>query len=141
MSLKLYSFITTLILVCAPTLVLAQANTGNPFPPANTGDPLPTANSTFILQNPLSFGTLCGLLKAVFNALLTIGIPIAVFFIVYAGFLFVTARGNPEGLKKAKLNALYVVVGIAVFLGAWLLTQIVSATIQSLGGPAMSSCS
>lgn len=69
-----------------------------------------------------------------------IGIPVATLFIVWAGFLFVVARGKPEALTKAKANALYVAIGVAVFLGAWFLAQIIAATIQALGGPSIASC-
>lgn len=94
----------------------------------------------FTLKNPLSFNNICGLFKAIFNTLMIIGVPVAVFFIVYAGFLFVVARGRPEKLGDAKRNAAYVAVGIAVFLGAWFLAQIIAATIQALGGPGIMSC-
>ena len=97
-------------------------------------------NSAFTFENPLNFDTVCGFLKAVFNALIIIGIPIATLFIVWAGFLFVWARGNPEALTKAKKNAGWVVLGLAIFLGAWFLSQIIAATIHMLGGPSITSC-
>jgi hypothetical protein len=99
-----------------------------------------TLGHSATLKNPLGFESLCGFLKAVFNAAVTIGIPIAVLFIVWAGFLFVLARGRPDALQRAKTNAMYVVIGLAVFLGAWFLSQIIAATISALGVPSISSC-
>ena len=88
--------------------------------------------STFQLQNPLGFNTICGLVKAIFNALLALGAPIAVLFLVYAGFKFIIARDDTTKLKEARSNLVHVVAGIAIFLGAWVLGQVIAATINSL---------
>jgi mannose/fructose/N-acetylgalactosamine-specific phosphotransferase system component IIC len=68
------------------------------------------------------------------TAAIQIGIPIAVLFIVYAGFKFVLARGSPEKLKEARQNFLWTIIGIAIFLGAWLLASVVANTVNALGG-------
>ena len=75
------------------------------------------------------------------SALLTLAIPVAILFLVYAGFLFVWARGNPVGLKRAKWNLFYVVIGIGIFLGAWVLGQIIANTLTSLANTAGQSTS
>lgn len=113
----------------------SQFGGGTPVPPSQFG-----SSKSQTLQNPLKFDTVCGFIKQVFQAVMIIGIPVATFFIIYAGFLFVVARGRPEALTKAKTNALYVVIGVAVFLGAWVLAQIIGATLQALGGPVIGSC-
>lgn len=122
-----------------PALALAQ-NTGTLPPVQNSGTPPPVQNAgcpsgAFCLSNPTSsFGTFCSLLKAIFNDLLILGIPVATLFIVYAGFMLVTARGNREKLNDAKRNLFYIVIGVALFLGAWALSQIIAATLAQLGG-------
>ncbi len=130
-------------LLLAPMVVFGDIG-GNPAGPGIGGNPTPPTlgggTTSFELKNPLDFETVCGFLKAVFNAVITIGIPIATLFIVWAGFLFVTARGRPEALQRAKQNAMWVVLGLAVFLGAWFLSQIIAATIQALGGPSITTC-
>ncbi len=93
----------------------------------------PSGNTMFVLQNPLNANNFCGLLKLIFNAVLALGIPVAMFFIVYAGFLFIVARGSPDKLKAARMNLLYVVIGIGIFLGAWFLSQIIVNTINAIG--------
>jgi len=45
----------------------------------------------------------------------------------------VTARGNPESLKKAKDALLYSVLGAAILLGAWAIAQLISDTVLKLG--------
>ena len=53
-------------------------------------------------------------------------------FLVYAGFLFVLARGSATGLQKAKSNLIHVILGIGIFIGAWLLGQIIANTINAV---------
>jgi hypothetical protein len=61
--------------------------------------------------------------------------PVITVFIVYAGFLFVSARGNTETIKKAKENFMYVILGAALILGAWVLATLIGGTVsQLLGG-------
>ena len=87
----------------------------------------------FQLMNPLSVGSFCGLLRQILRALLVFGVPIAVLVVIYAGFRFVFARGNMAELAKAKKNLYYVVIGIMLFLGAWMLGEIVANTLNQLG--------
>ena len=83
------------------------------------------------LQNICSFEDFVALLlKAVVN----IGLPIAVLFIVYSGFLFVTARGSVDGIKKAKEVFFYTIIGVTIFLGSWAIALIVKNTIKLLTG-------
>jgi hypothetical protein len=106
-------------------------NTGSPTSGGYTGT-TPNAGMGFQLQNPLNVSTICGLIKKVLNVILGLGIPVAMLFVVYSGFLFVVARGNPAKLKEARLNLVHVIFGIALFLGAWLLGQLVANTINSI---------
>ena len=89
-------------------------------------------NGSVALENPLGNVTVCSLLQKFLNALLAIGIPIAVLFLVYAGFMFIIARGAPKGLAKARTNLVNVLIGIALFLGAWTIGQLVASTINSI---------
>jgi hypothetical protein len=92
------------------------------------------SNNSFVgFDNPLKAQTICQALKLFLTALLTLAVPVAVLFLVYAGFRFVWARGNPTALKTARTNLLYVVIGIAVFLGAWVLGQVIANTLNQLG--------
>ena len=119
---------------------LAPNGSGSGAQPNGSG-----SGVAFQLTNPLSTSSFCGLLQKVLNAAIQLGIPVAVVFIVYAGFLFIKARGNPGELEHAKKNMLYVVIGIGLFLGAWTLGLIIQATLNNLqqgsGNPSVSSCS
>jgi len=108
------------------------------------GDPItnrisssPTATS---LQNPLKVTNFCDLLKIVLQAILIIGMPVAVVFLVIVGFKFILAQGNPEKIKEAQKNFLHTVIGIAIFLGAWTIAKVIAATMAALGVPGLGSC-
>ncbi len=64
---------------------------------------------------------------------LRLGIPLVALAIIYSGFLFVAARGNPESLNKAKSALLYSVIGAAILLGAWAIAKLIKETVIGLG--------
>lgn len=84
------------------------------------------------LQNPLKFDTISAFLNAILEVIVMIGVPVVVFFIIYTGFLFVTARGNEEQLNKAKKALAWVLVGSALILGAQALSYAIQGTVDSL---------
>lgn len=84
------------------------------------------------LKNPIKADTLMGFIKAILDAVVTIGVPIVALMIIYSGFRFVMARGDPDALKKAKANFLWVIIGAAIILGAWLFAQVIAETIGAL---------
>ncbi len=59
-------------------------------------------------------------------------VPIAVLAIIYSGFLFVTAGGNDGKLKEAKEKFYCVLIGIAILLGAEILSKVIENTVTSL---------
>jgi len=91
------------------------------------------SSGTYKLDNPLGVSSFCDLIVVILNAALVIGIPIAVLFIVYAGFKFILARGNPAGLSEARSNFFNTLIGIAIFVGASLIAQVIVATLKQLG--------
>ncbi|OGF82411.1 hypothetical protein A3B18_03640 [Candidatus Giovannonibacteria bacterium RIFCSPLOWO2_01_FULL_46_13] len=48
-----------------------------------------------------------------------IALPLVVVFIIYSGFLFVSARGNEEQLEKAKSTFFWAVIGAILVVGAY----------------------
>ncbi|MDO8548055.1 MAG: pilin [bacterium] len=113
--------------------VLPAPGGGQALPPPGGGQ-VPQGQSQYTVLNPLGADSFCGLVKNILQAAIQIGIPVAVLFIVYAGFKFVLARGKPEELKKARDNFLWTIIGIAIFLGAWLLASVIKNTVNQLGG-------
>jgi len=85
--------------------------------------------------NPLgdNVNTLPDLIKKIVEGVLLIGIPIIALAVVYSGFLFVFARGNPEKLNTAKETLTVTLIGASVLLGSWAIANIISTTITSIG--------
>ena len=152
------NFLVALALVAAvlmPLSVFAQpantfgnsdpANTFNNSTPANTfgnsSDTDCVTSGSGKLCNPLgNIKGFCGFIKMLFVTIGTIAVPIAVLFLVYAGFKFVWARGNPTGLEEAKKNIFYTILGIAIFFAAWLLALAIGNTLASFGVSVIGNC-
>ncbi len=92
-----------------------------------------TSGST-CLQNPLKFPTIEKFIEGALQAVIMIAIPIIVAFMVYAGFLYVSARGNAKQIADAHKNFYYVIIGTGMILGAWVLATLIGATIKQLLG-------
>ncbi|MCR4334233.1 MAG: pilin [Patescibacteria group bacterium] len=87
-----------------------------------------------MIENPLQVKTISELINSILGLVLQIGLPVAVVFIIYSGFLFVTARGDPKKLTDAKSTFLWTVVGTAVLLGASVIAGVIDATIKQIKG-------
>lgn len=85
-------------------------------------------------QNPLNFCSLKDFVAGALQVFVMIMLPVIAFFIVYAGFSFVFARGKPEALKTAKMNFFFVIIGTCLMLGAWLLANLIGATVSQVTG-------
>ncbi len=83
--------------------------------------------------NPIGSETFTEFVDKILQVVVEIGYVVVVFFIVYSGFLFVSARGNEEQLKKAKTAFLWTVIGAAIVLGAQVLEKSIAVTIEELG--------
>ena len=85
------------------------------------------------LPNPLNANTIPEFIASILNIVVQIGVPIVALFIIYSGFLFVKARGNPEELKTAKTAIVWTLIGAAILLGASVLADVIGGTISDLG--------
>lgn len=86
------------------------------------------------LENPLKFSSIERFIEGFLRAIVIIALPLITIFIVYAGFKFIAARGNPESLNDAKRNMTYVVLGAILILSAWVLATMIGGTIRQLLG-------
>lgn len=104
---------------------------GSAFAGEVAGD---TIGNSFKLESPLkNIGGIDQLVKVIIDSIvLPLGMSIAVLFIIYSGFLYVKAQGNPPKLAEAHRALMWTLVGTAVLLGAWVLAQLVSGTINQL---------
>ena len=117
-----------LMLLVIPFLVQAQGGSGQP----NPGGSGPTQFNIKI-ENPFKQNSIQGLIEVIVNdILMPVGGVIAVLMIMYAGFLYVTARGNTTKIEAAHKALFYAVIGAAILLGAWVISQAISSTIGQL---------
>jgi hypothetical protein len=108
-----------------------DTNSGTQVTTGNTNSGTPT-KVTFSLDNPLRFTSISGLITALIKLLIQIGLSVAVLFIVYAGFLYVTAAGNSEKVTQAHQVFLWAVVGTAVLLGSLVIMEVIQSTIKDI---------
>lgn len=100
---------------------------------ANTPDGGGT-NITTKIDNPLGpkITDIPSFIQEVIVIVLTVGIPIIALAIIYTGFLFVEAQGNPEKLTKAKKALLYTLIGGALLLGAFVIANAIGKTVDEI---------
>ena len=118
-------------------------NPGEPrtSPVQNPGEPTTSPVQTdsppvsISLNNPLEgIGSIEGLVKTLLNVLIVLAVPIVVFFIILAGFKYVTARGEPAKLEEAKRSLVYAIIGGVIIVGATAIFEIIVNTVNSFRG-------
>jgi hypothetical protein len=99
--------------------------------------PLARAQEVLGIEQPLrsDLNSIPKLINALLEIVYKIGLPVVVLYFLYAGWLYVSARGNPAKIKTAHEAFLYTVVGAALILGAFVISRLIIGTINSLGGP------
>lgn len=93
-----------------------------------------SAYATVSFPNPIKSTDLKQLVKDILDVVVEFGAIIVVFFVVYAGFLFVKAQGDPGGLKKAKDTFFWTIVGGMIVLGAHVLSRVIQNTVNQIQG-------
>ena len=84
------------------------------------------------LENPLkNVSSIEGLLVAILNIVEILMIPVIVFFIILAGFKYVTARGNSTKVEEATRALTYAVIGGVLILAAVAISGIIQSTVES----------
>lgn len=83
------------------------------------------------IENPIKADNIQKLLIDLMTVVIQMGYVVVIFFIIYAGFKFVTARGNPGELEKAKETFFATLVGGAILLGADVIARVVVNTVDN----------
>ncbi len=96
---------------------------------------LPAIAMADTIQNPLgpNVNTFADLVNNLATAVTEIAIPFVVIFLMYAGFLFVSARGNEKQLTDAKKIFYWTIIGAAIVVGASALAHAAVSFVHSLG--------
>ena len=125
--------IVVVTVLVMPVFVIAQStgNTGDTTSTGSTGDA--PINSLIEIKNPFKQNTIEGLITTIIkDILIPIGSVVAVVMVIYAGFLFVIARGDTGQITKAKDALFWAVIGAAILLGAWIISEAIGKTISQL---------
>jgi TRAP-type C4-dicarboxylate transport system permease small subunit len=65
-------------------------------------------------------------IQSVIQVLVTLAGLVSAGFFVWGGIGYITSSGNPEALDRSKKTILYSAIGLAVVLGAFVLSNVVS---------------
>lgn len=120
-------FLLALLVSCAVVPVLTQADTITNTPGASQ-----TSTSIPKLQNPSKFGSVEGLVTGLVDIALQLGVVVAALSLIWVGFKYVAARGNPKKIEEAHQALLYTIIGIAILFGAKVIVEIIKGTLQPL---------
>ena len=66
------------------------------------------------------------------NVAQTILIMLSTLYLIYSGFVFVIAKGDPEKIKKAKRALLWGLIGVALILSAEVLAHGIEDTVKEV---------
>ena len=86
----------------------------------------------FVLVSPAFAADTAGVsqiqtfIQSVIQVLVTLAGLISAGFFVWGGVGYITSSGNPESLDRSKKTILYSAIGLAIVLGAFVLSNIVS---------------
>lgn len=141
---KIYiSLLYTLISLVPTTFSLAATGSPNTGNPSNTGSPntgnpsspgspnLGNPSGSVTLNNPLGDKDILEFLQDILDVIMIFAVPLIVFMIIYAGFLFVMDRGSEKNLKQAKNALLYAVIGAVIIFGAKAILEVVQGTVDA----------
>lgn len=104
---------------------------GNPSNPGSLGGNPPNNAGGFVLSNPLGDQTLMGFLQDLLDVIMIFAVPLIVFMIIYAGFKYVMAQGNPGEVQSAHKAIMYAVIGGLLILGAWVILEVIQGTVDA----------
>ncbi len=83
-----------------------------------------------VFQCQSNTGIFC-IIETVIKLALTLAGLIAVAFIVYGGYLYITSAGNPEGAKAGTTAVTNAAIGLIIILAAWLIVSTVLNVVSS----------
>lgn len=117
-----YSFIMVLVFTLLAPVMFIHAEGG-------TGTEITTK-----IENPLgsNITDIPSFIEAIINVVVIVGVPIVTLGIIYTGFLFVKARGNPDELTKAKKSLVTVLIGATLLLGAFVIANAIGKTVEDI---------
>ncbi len=126
-----YSFMFILVVSVSSQVFAVEPDVSGSTTPDVSGSGM---NITTKIENPLGdkITDIPKFIQEAIKIVLTVGIPLIALAIIYTGFLFVEAQGNPEKLSKAKKALIYTLIGGALLLGAFVIANAIGATVDDI---------
>lgn len=128
-----------LLQVVVPVGVLADVTTGDSATPGTvTGDSATPGTVTGVpaanvgIRNPLKATSIQALIGDALTFVVNLLAIAGAIYIIWAGFMFVKAQGNPSEIDKAKKAFFNAIIGMAIILGAWGISMIIANTINRI---------
>ena len=84
------------------------------------------------IRNPLNVNSIQDLIGAALTFVVNLLAIAGAIYIIWAGFMFVKAQGNPSEIEKAKKAFFNAIIGMAIILGAWGISMIIANTINRI---------
>jgi len=110
-----------------------QPNSGQTTGGANSGQSTGGVNTGTTLINPLQGGTnLQTFLQDILQFVVRIGAIVVVFMLIFVGYKFVAAQGEPGAIADARRMLLWTVIGALVLLGAQAIALGIQATVNAI---------
>ena len=85
------------------------------------------------LQNPLAVDSISGLIQKFVEIFSYFVIILAVLALIWVGNQFVLAQGKPDRLKELKTWLAYIMIGVAIVVGAQIMINIIINTLAATG--------
>ncbi len=131
---KKYFFVSLITCILSLSFLpssLYSQDGGNPG--AGGGNPGGGSSYPIKIANPFKQSSITDLITIIIKEILMpIGAVIAVLMIMYAGFMYVTAQGNSTKITEATKALKYAVIGSAILIGAWTISEAIRATVGQL---------
>jgi hypothetical protein len=125
---KICTPLKSLLLICTVFLAEKALAVGDTPP----GDGGAGGGLSYRLKNPLTgFPTIQDLFLGILDVIIVIATPIVVIFIIFAGFKYVTAKGNPSKIQEANNALMYAIIGGILIIGARAIALIIKNLVNS----------
>jgi hypothetical protein len=114
-------------------VINADGNGANQtFDGAGNSNPSTAQPLNIHLNNPLSVSTIGDAVNLILSVVIRIALPLIILFFIWSGLTFIFARGNPTEVARAKQMFLYTIIGTLLILGAWVITNAIIGTVNSI---------
>ncbi len=118
---KVAEFLVVTLLVFAPLLSVEAQNTlGNRF----QCDPSTGLNCT-------AGGSVNALIRTIINWMLGVAFAIAVVFLIFGGFMYITSAGNEESAEKGKGTVVNALIGIVIIILSYVIVNVVANLVSN----------